>query len=71
MNCGNDWINCPVEGEWHDLACGIARTGAAALASCVLRQGLGAEIGIYTTRLHAFGPMAAEALTVEHFVVRG
>ncbi len=33
--------------------------------------GLGAEIGISTTRLHAYGPMGAEALTVEHFVVRG
>ncbi len=33
--------------------------------------GLGAEIGISTTRLHSYGPMGLEALTVEHFVVRG
>lgn len=33
--------------------------------------GLGAEIGISTTRLHAYGPMGAEALTVERFIVRG
>jgi len=33
--------------------------------------GLGAEIGISTTRLHAYGPMGAEALTIERFVVRG
>jgi glutamate-5-semialdehyde dehydrogenase len=33
--------------------------------------GLGAEIGISTTRLHAYGPMGAEELTVERFVVRG
>ena len=33
--------------------------------------GLGAEIGISTTRLHAYGPMGAESLTVERFVVRG
>jgi glutamate-5-semialdehyde dehydrogenase len=33
--------------------------------------GLGAEIGISTTRLHAYGPMGAEALTVERFVVHG
>ena len=33
--------------------------------------GLGAEIGISTTRLHAYGPMGAEQLTVERFVVRG
>lgn len=33
--------------------------------------GLGAEIGISTTRLHAYGPMGAEALTIERFVVEG
>ncbi len=33
--------------------------------------GLGSEIGISTTRLHAYGPMGAEALTIERFVVRG
>ena len=33
--------------------------------------GLGAEIGISTTRLHAYGPMGAEALTIERFVVHG
>ncbi len=33
--------------------------------------GLGTEIGISTTRLHAYGPMGAESLTIERFVVRG
>ncbi len=33
--------------------------------------GLGAEIGISTTRLHAYGPMGAESLTIERYVVRG
>ncbi|KAF1710449.1 glutamate-5-semialdehyde dehydrogenase [Pseudoxanthomonas kalamensis DSM 18571] len=33
--------------------------------------GLGAEIGISTTRLHAYGPMGLEALTIERYVVRG
>lgn len=33
--------------------------------------GLGSEIGISTTRLHAYGPMGLESLTVERFVVRG
>jgi len=33
--------------------------------------GLGAEIGVSTTRLHAYGPMGAEALTIERYVVRG
>jgi len=33
--------------------------------------GLGAEIGISTTKLHAYGPMGLEALTAERFVVHG
>jgi len=33
--------------------------------------GLGAEIGISTTRLHAYGPMGADALTIERYVIRG
>ena len=33
--------------------------------------GLGAEIGISTTRLHAYGPMGIEALTIERYVLHG
>lgn len=33
--------------------------------------GLGAEIGISTTKLHAYGPMGAEELTTTQFVVLG
>lgn len=33
--------------------------------------GLGAEIGIATTKLHAYGPMGLEALTAEKFLVSG
>ena len=33
--------------------------------------GLGAEIGISTSKLHAFGPMGLEELTTSKFVVYG
>jgi glutamate-5-semialdehyde dehydrogenase len=33
--------------------------------------GLGAEIGISTTKLHAYGPMGLESLTARKFVVMG
>jgi len=35
------------------------------------QYGLGAEIGISTTRLHAYGPMALEELTITKFIVLG
>jgi len=51
-------------------------------ASCVLwnastrlndggELGLGAEMGISTSKLHAYGPMSARELTAEKLVVRG
>lgn len=33
--------------------------------------GLGAEIGISTSKLHAYGPMGAESLTTQKFIVIG
>ena len=51
-------------------------------ASCVLvnastrfndggQLGLGAEIGISTTKLHAYGPMGLESLTARKWIVFG
>ena len=33
--------------------------------------GLGAELGISTSKLHAYGPMGAREMTTTRFVVRG
>ncbi|MDD5583161.1 MAG: gamma-glutamyl-phosphate reductase, partial [Candidatus Marinimicrobia bacterium] len=33
--------------------------------------GLGAEIGISTTKLHAYGPMGVDSLTTKKFIVIG
>ena len=33
--------------------------------------GLGAELGISTSKLHAYGPMGVEQMTTSRFVVMG
>lgn len=53
------------------IRCAVVMVNASSRFSDGGELGLGAEIGISTTRLHAYGPMGAEALTVERFVVRG
>ncbi|MBB5360562.1 glutamate-5-semialdehyde dehydrogenase [Rhodanobacter sp. ANJX3] len=55
----------------HALRSAVVMVNASSRFSDGCQLGLGAEIGISTTRLHAYGPMGAESLTIERFVVRG
>ena len=55
----------------HALRSAVVMVNASSRFNDGGQLGLGAEIGISTTRLHAYGPMGAEALTIERFVVRG
>jgi len=55
----------------HALRSAVVMVNASSRFSDGGELGLGAEIGISTTRLHAYGPMGLQALTVERFVVRG
>jgi glutamate-5-semialdehyde dehydrogenase len=55
----------------HALRSAVIMVNASSRFSDGGELGLGAEIGISTTRLHAYGPMGAESLTIERYVVRG
>jgi len=55
----------------HALRSAVVMVNASSRFSDGGELGLGSEIGISTTRLHAYGPMGAESLTIERFVVRG
>lgn len=55
----------------HALRSAVVMVNASSRFSDGGELGLGAEIGISTTRLHAYGPMGAESLTIERFLVRG
>jgi glutamate-5-semialdehyde dehydrogenase len=63
--------NAAAERFVHALRSAVVMVNASSRFSDGGELGLGAEIGISTTRLHAYGPMGLEALTVERFVVRG
>ncbi|HEX7340712.1 MAG TPA: glutamate-5-semialdehyde dehydrogenase [Rhodanobacteraceae bacterium] len=55
----------------HALRSAVVMVNASSRFSDGGELGLGAEIGISTTRLHAYGPMGLEALTIERFVLHG
>jgi glutamate-5-semialdehyde dehydrogenase len=55
----------------RELRSAVVMVNASSRFSDGSELGLGAEIGISTTRLHAYGPMGAESLTIERYVVRG
>lgn len=55
----------------HALRSAVAMVNTSSRFSDGAELGLGAEIGISTTRLHAYGSMGMEALTIERFVLRG
>jgi glutamate-5-semialdehyde dehydrogenase len=55
----------------HALRAAVVMVNASSRFSDGGELGLGAEIGISTTRLHWYGPMGADALTIERFVLHG
>ncbi len=55
----------------QDVPSSVVMVNASSRFSDGGELGLGAEIGISTSKLHAYGPMGAESLTTEKFIVLG
>lgn len=55
----------------REINSSVVGVNASARLSDGGQLGLGAEIGISTSKLHAFGPMGIESLTTEKFIITG
>jgi glutamate-5-semialdehyde dehydrogenase len=55
----------------HEVDASVVLVNASTRFNDGNQLGLGAEIGINTSKLHAFGPMGLEELTTQKFIVYG
>ncbi|MCU7553572.1 glutamate-5-semialdehyde dehydrogenase [Alteromonas sp. ASW11-19] len=55
----------------QDVHSAVVMVNASARFATSEQLGMGAEIGVSSSKLHAYGPMGAHALTTEKFVVLG
>ena len=70
-NYGSDHTEVIATDNYHTAQNFVRDVNASSRFSDGGQLGLGAEIGISTTKLHAFGPMGLESLTTQKFVVFG
>ena len=75
---GSDHTEVIVTRDWSNAQAWLRRVGSSTVGvNCSTafadgqRLGLGAEIGISTSKLHAYGPMGLEGLTTLKFVLEG
>jgi glutamate-5-semialdehyde dehydrogenase len=67
--CTNNEITASIFQRTVDSS--VVMVNASSRFSDGSQLGLGAEIGIATTKLHAYGPMGLESLTTEKYLVNG
>lgn len=67
--CSNDWQRA--QAFLRDVDASAVLVNASSRFNDGGQLGLGCEIGISTTKLHAYGPMGLASLTTEKFIVLG